>query len=75
MRPGTWIDVYRRPMYIYDCEGEATRNFLKQQYGEIEYGDCPIELLEAGPPSQPIQVLPNELWFRATNVIYFLLVL
>ncbi|KAE9548882.1 hypothetical protein FO519_007907 [Halicephalobus sp. NKZ332] len=70
MRPGMWIDVYKRPMYIYDCEGEPTRTFLKQQYGEIQYGDCPIKLLEAGPPSQQIHVLPNELWFRSTNAKY-----
>ena len=48
MKPGIWIDVFKRPMYIYDCEGAATKTFLKQQFGEIEFGDCPIEV---GPSS------------------------
>uniref|UniRef100_A0A7E4VHE4 EF-hand domain-containing protein 1 n=1 Tax=Panagrellus redivivus TaxID=6233 RepID=A0A7E4VHE4_PANRE len=70
MRPGMWIDVYHRPMYIYDVESEPTKKFIKQQYGEISFGDCPIKLLEDGPPSDQVEVLPEELWFRATNPEY-----
>uniref|UniRef100_A0AC34R9V8 DM10 domain-containing protein n=1 Tax=Panagrolaimus sp. JU765 TaxID=591449 RepID=A0AC34R9V8_9BILA len=67
IRPGMWIDVFKRPMYIFDCDGDQTKSFLKQQFGEIQFGDCPLKLLEAGPPSHQVEVLPDELWFRASN--------
>uniref|UniRef100_A0A914CDT3 DM10 domain-containing protein n=1 Tax=Acrobeloides nanus TaxID=290746 RepID=A0A914CDT3_9BILA len=67
MRPGMWIEVYKRPMFIYDCEGVSTRVYLKQQFGELDYGSCPIELLEKGPPPEQIEILPEELIFSATN--------
>lgn len=44
MRPGMWIEIYKRPMFIYDCEGVGTRAYLKQQFGELEYGSCPLEV-------------------------------
>uniref|UniRef100_A0AC34REY5 DM10 domain-containing protein n=1 Tax=Panagrolaimus sp. JU765 TaxID=591449 RepID=A0AC34REY5_9BILA len=71
IRPGMWIDVFKRPMYIFDCDGDQTKSFLKQQFGEIQFGDCPLNLLEAGPPSHQVEVLPDELWFRASNVCFF----
>uniref|UniRef100_A0A915E9A5 DM10 domain-containing protein n=1 Tax=Ditylenchus dipsaci TaxID=166011 RepID=A0A915E9A5_9BILA len=45
LRPGCWIEVYKRPMFIFDCEGEHTRNFVRQQYGDIEYGNTPLRLV------------------------------
>lgn len=40
MRPGQWIEVYTRPMFIYSCEGQETRYFLKQLHcGAIDFKD------------------------------------
>ncbi|KAI6209224.1 Uncharacterized domain DM10 and Protein of unknown function DUF1126 repeat-containing protein [Aphelenchoides besseyi] len=66
-RPGIWIEVFKRPMYIYDCEGEATREFMRQQYGESSFGDCPLSVLEKGPPIEQFETLPTQLVFKATN--------
>jgi len=45
MRPGMWIEVFSRPMFVYDCEGVSTRAYLKQQFGDIDYGNCSIEVI------------------------------
>uniref|UniRef100_A0A1I7RK22 DM10 domain-containing protein n=2 Tax=Bursaphelenchus xylophilus TaxID=6326 RepID=A0A1I7RK22_BURXY len=66
-RPGIWIDVFKRPMYIYDCEGEATKAYIRQQFGTISYGTLHMEILERGPPAEQFEILPNELMFKATN--------
>ncbi|KAH7728038.1 Protein Y49A10A.1 [Aphelenchoides avenae] len=67
-RPGLWIEVYKRPMYIYDVEGEATRAYMTQYYGPINFGHCSIRLLEDGPPPNQIEILPDQLIFTAENV-------
>ncbi|CAD5227967.1 unnamed protein product [Bursaphelenchus okinawaensis] len=66
-RPGIWIDVFKRPMYIYDCEGEATKAYVRQQFGTISYGTLHMDILEKGPPAEQFEILPNELMFKASN--------
>ncbi|KAI6191484.1 Uncharacterized domain DM10 and Protein of unknown function DUF1126 repeat-containing protein [Aphelenchoides bicaudatus] len=71
-RPGIWINVFKRPMYIYDCENEATRNYIRQQFGNVSFGECPIEVLKKGPPTEQfeattISTLPSELVLKAIN--------
>lgn len=38
IRPGLWVEVYTRPMFIFSCEGPETRNFLKR-FGPIDFED------------------------------------
>lgn len=33
-----------RPMFIFACDGEETAKFIKQQYGDIDYGHYSIEV-------------------------------
>ncbi|KAI1712114.1 DUF1126 PH-like domain-containing protein [Ditylenchus destructor] len=67
MRPGSWIDIYKRPMFIFACDGEETAKFIKQQYGDIDYGHYSIELLEKGPPPDQMELCPAQLVFCAEN--------
>lgn len=55
-------------MYIFDCDGAPTRAYIKQQFGEISYGECPWEILERGPPLEKLETLPTELILKAVNV-------
>ncbi|VDO12654.1 unnamed protein product [Brugia timori] len=36
IRPGLWVEVYTRPMFIFSCEGLETRNFLKR-FGPVDF--------------------------------------
>uniref|UniRef100_A0A0R3RZ53 RNA_lig_T4_1 domain-containing protein n=1 Tax=Elaeophora elaphi TaxID=1147741 RepID=A0A0R3RZ53_9BILA len=38
IRPGLWVEVFTRPMFIFSCEGPQTRNFLKR-FGPIDFED------------------------------------
>lgn len=67
-RPGIWIEVFKRSMYIFDCENEATRNYIRQQFGKVSFGECPREILEKGPPLEHFETLPSELILKAVNV-------
>lgn len=43
-RPGVWIDVFSRPMFIYECVGEQTKQFMTQQFGEVDFRNCTNEV-------------------------------
>jgi hypothetical protein len=55
-------------VYIYDCENEPTKAYIKQEFGQVSYGECPREILERGPPHEQFEILPSELVFKAINV-------
>lgn len=38
--PGAWVNVFSRPMFIFDCVGEETRKFMQNLHGTISYTDC-----------------------------------
>uniref|UniRef100_A0A0N4ZJX6 DKNYY family protein n=1 Tax=Parastrongyloides trichosuri TaxID=131310 RepID=A0A0N4ZJX6_PARTI len=63
--PGMWIEVYKRPMFIYDAEGDDTIKYLKQNFGKIDFGNCPVDILEKGPPPKHFDISLNELVFEA----------
>ncbi|CAI4222358.1 unnamed protein product [Auanema sp. JU1783] len=67
-RPGVWIEVFSRPMFIFECVGYETRNFMKQQHGETEFGSSSNEILLAGPPPNPIYKEIQTLQFLAKMV-------
>ncbi|VDK62403.1 unnamed protein product [Onchocerca ochengi] len=63
MRPGLWVEVYTRPMFIFSCEGSETRNFLKR-FGPIDFENYENALLN-GPPPEVIENMPSEMKFIA----------
>uniref|UniRef100_A0A0K0DVN4 DM10 domain-containing protein n=1 Tax=Strongyloides stercoralis TaxID=6248 RepID=A0A0K0DVN4_STRER len=63
--PGIWIEVYKRPMFIYDVEGEDARKYIMEQYGKVDFGNCSYEILEKGPPPKHFEISLKELVFEA----------
>ncbi|EJD76584.1 hypothetical protein LOAG_16528 [Loa loa] len=63
MRPGLWVEVYTRPMFIFSCEGPETRNFLKR-FGPIDFEDYEKALMD-GPPSEGSGNIPPQMKFIA----------
>ncbi|MCP9263128.1 hypothetical protein DINM_006474 [Dirofilaria immitis] len=63
IRPGLWVEVYTRPMFIFSCEGPETRNFLKR-FGPIDFESYEKALLN-GPPPEVIENIPSEMKFIA----------
>ncbi|KAM3715967.1 EF-hand domain-containing protein [Dirofilaria immitis] len=66
IRPGLWVEVYTRPMFIFSCEGPETRNFLKR-FGPIDFESYEKALLN-GPPPEVIENIPSEMKFIALMV-------
>ncbi|VDN00863.1 unnamed protein product [Thelazia callipaeda] len=65
IRPGLWIEVYTRPMFIFSCEGSETRNFLAR-FGPIDFKDYEKILLDG--PSKINENPASELKFIAAMV-------
>ncbi|KAL3990368.1 hypothetical protein ACH3XW_31465 [Acanthocheilonema viteae] len=63
IRPGLWVEVYTRPMFIFSCEGPETRNFLKR-FGPIDFEDYEKTLVN-GPPPEEIGNIPLQMKFIA----------
>uniref|UniRef100_A0AC35UIM7 DM10 domain-containing protein n=1 Tax=Rhabditophanes sp. KR3021 TaxID=114890 RepID=A0AC35UIM7_9BILA len=63
--PGLWIEIYSRPMFIYDAEGKDTRQYLIQQYGDMEFGSCPYDILLKGPTPKTFEISLKEMIFEA----------
>lgn len=53
-------------MFIYDCEGEPTKKFIQQQYPDIKFGECPIEVLFF------VNININFIQYRALNFFFVL---
>ncbi|VDN59199.1 unnamed protein product [Dracunculus medinensis] len=65
--PGAWVNVFSRPMFIFDCVGEETRKFMQNLHGTISYTDCD-KILEKGPPPDNTDNIPPTLRFIAKMV-------
>uniref|UniRef100_A0A0N5B863 Exported protein n=1 Tax=Strongyloides papillosus TaxID=174720 RepID=A0A0N5B863_STREA len=63
--PGIWIEVYKRPMFVYGAEGEETMKYLKEQYDKLDFSNRLYELLEKGPPPKHFDISLKELVFEA----------
>ncbi|KAK6112667.1 hypothetical protein QQG55_48555 [Brugia pahangi] len=63
IRPGLWVEVYTRPMFIFSCEGLETRNFLKH-FGPVDFEDYEKALMD-GPPSEGNGNIPLQMKFIA----------
>ncbi|CEF68732.1 Uncharacterised domain DM10 and Protein of unknown function DUF1126 repeat-containing protein [Strongyloides ratti] len=63
--PGMWIEVYKRPMFIYNVEGEEAKKYIMEQFGKVDFGNCPYKLLESGPPPKHFEISLKELVFEA----------
>ncbi|CAI5455421.1 unnamed protein product [Caenorhabditis angaria] len=68
IRPGVWIDVFCRPMFVFECATEETKNFIRQQFGETDFAHYSSQILEDGPPASNFFNSPSILRFRCSMV-------
>ncbi|GMR29829.1 hypothetical protein PMAYCL1PPCAC_00024 [Pristionchus mayeri] len=63
-RPGIWIDVFARNMFIVGCASEETRRYIEQQFGG-ESADIEIDWkqLADGPPPVDYLFTPQKITF------------
>jgi hypothetical protein len=68
-RPGAWINLFGRPVYLYDCDNNSTRPYLQQQFGDIDFRAMTDSMLKRGPPATLNKsVVPQNLKFKADMV-------
>ncbi|PIC17307.1 hypothetical protein B9Z55_023593 [Caenorhabditis nigoni] len=68
IRPGVWVDVFCRPMFVYECANDETKSFIRQQFGETDFANYSSQILEDGPPPTQFFNSPAILKFRCTMV-------
>uniref|UniRef100_A0A1I7U0V3 DM10 domain-containing protein n=1 Tax=Caenorhabditis tropicalis TaxID=1561998 RepID=A0A1I7U0V3_9PELO len=39
IRPGVWVDVFCRPMFVFECANDETKSFIRQQFGETDFAN------------------------------------
>ncbi|CAA21520.2 DM10 domain-containing protein [Caenorhabditis elegans] len=68
IRPGVWVDVFCRPMFVFECANDETKSFTRQQFGETDFANYSSQILEEGPPTTQFFNSPSILKFRCTMV-------
>uniref|UniRef100_A0A914WXU0 DM10 domain-containing protein n=1 Tax=Plectus sambesii TaxID=2011161 RepID=A0A914WXU0_9BILA len=68
-RPGVWINLFERAVYLYDCDNNSTRPYLQQQFGDTNFRLRVDSALARGPPAAFINSnIPHSLKFKADMV-------
>lgn len=45
IRPGVWVDVFCRPMFVFECANDETKSFTRQQFGETDFANYSSQVI------------------------------